>query len=128
MRILLSVLLPAPPAFCMEMNVPASGAVTRSFYRSSGARHARREATAPAHAQRVLTHVLVGEQRFALANRMPPSGQVRKNLLGHASPGHALADVDQSEEIAGQQCLAWFDADRRYPTGARNLHADFHLH
>jgi hypothetical protein len=36
-----------------------------------------------------LAHVLVGEQRFALANRIPPSGQAR----GHASPEHALANI-----------------------------------
>jgi hypothetical protein len=35
------------------------------------------------------TTVRLGEQRFALANRIPPSGQAAKNLLGQASPGHA---------------------------------------
>jgi hypothetical protein len=39
----------------------------------------------------VSAHVLAGEQRFALANGMPPSGRAPKNLLGHASPGHAPA-------------------------------------
>jgi hypothetical protein len=40
-----------------------------------------------------LAHVFVGEQRFALASRMPPSDQAPKNLLGHASPGHAPATL-----------------------------------
>ena len=59
----------------------------------------------------MLAHVLVGEQRFALANRMPPSGQAPKNLLGHASPEHAPAR----------------ELETRRPLRERNAKADLQL-